>query len=158
MDERNKKLPLNVYRDGAVNVRIWEQSGNGGQSYVNASIGRLYKDNKTSLWHESKSFSDSDLVKLQALLPQVRQEMQHWQDSFRANEAAMQAPQQQIAPAIGAAQPNPSLAAQRDTLMQEASQSSASSSAAQSKDQTQTQSQQHTQGHTPSGPGQGHSR
>lgn len=80
--------PIQQFKDGAVNIKLWEQSNKDGNRYVNASVGKLYKDQQTGQWQESKSFSQSDILKLQTMLPQVHQEMQKWQEYYR--EAAKQ--------------------------------------------------------------------
>ncbi len=49
--------PLETFKDGAAVIKLWQQEGRDGQIHVNASVGRLYKDNETGQWKESKSFS-----------------------------------------------------------------------------------------------------
>ena len=90
-----RKAPLQHFKDGAVTVKLWEQSA-GNKQYVNASVGKLYKDKATGEWHESRSFSEKDMLKLQAMLPEVRQEMGKWQDYYR--EAQQQKEQVQAMP------------------------------------------------------------
>jgi hypothetical protein len=111
MTEDKKNAPLETFRDGAVTIKLWEQQAEG-KSYVNASIGKLYKDQQGA-WHETRSFNDSDLLKLQALIPQAHQQMKHHQEQLRSvvqeQQIAEPAPEQQQ-----------DMAAQRDAVMSKA--------------------------------------
>jgi hypothetical protein len=111
MTEDRKNAPLESFRDGAVTIKLWEQQAEG-KSYVNASIGKLYKDQQGG-WHETRSFNDSDLLKLQALIPQAHQQMKHHQEQLRGvvheQQIAEPAPEQQQ-----------EMAAQRDAVMSKA--------------------------------------
>jgi hypothetical protein len=75
MSEQDKKhektAPLETLKDGAVTVKLWNQRGDRGQRYVNFSIGKLYKDEQTGQWKESRSFNSADLAKLQKIIPQA---------------------------------------------------------------------------------------
>jgi hypothetical protein len=83
MTDQGKKAPLGEFKDGAVTVKLWEQQA-GDQTYVNASIGKRYKDNQTGTWKEGRSFNGNDLLKLQTMLPDVRREIQHLQEQQRS--------------------------------------------------------------------------
>ena len=106
----NKKAPIQTFKDGAVTIKLWEQNA-GGNIFVNASVGRIYKDKTTGEFGESKSFSNTDLLKLQAIIPQVREEMQKWHDYYR--EVNQQQAQSH------------DMTAQRDAVMQQAVQTQA---------------------------------
>jgi hypothetical protein len=114
MTEDRKNAPLESFRDGAVTIKLWEQQAEG-KSYVNASIGKLYKDQQGA-WHETRSFNDTDLLKLHALIPQAHQQMKHHQEQLRGvvqeQQIAEPAPEQQ-----------PDMAAQRDAVMSKAQKS-----------------------------------
>jgi hypothetical protein len=84
MTEQDKKAPLAEFKDGAVTVKLWEQKA-GDQTYVNASIGKWYKNNETGQFKESRSFNGNDLLKLQMMLPEVRREIQYLQEQQRSN-------------------------------------------------------------------------
>jgi hypothetical protein len=123
MSDEAKKQPLGTFKDGAVTVKLWEQNAKG-DTYINASIGKLYKDDKTGQWKESRSFNETDLLKLQAMLPEVRQEIQQWQDYFRSvplpEQQHHQQRQQTTQQRETTTQPEQrrNLAEQRDTVMQ----------------------------------------
>jgi hypothetical protein len=107
MTEDRKNAPLQSFRDGAVTIKLWEQQAEG-KSYVNASIGKLYKGQQGA-WHETRSFNDSDLLKLQALIPHAHQQMKHHQEQLRGMAQEQSAPEQQAG-----------MAAQRDAVMSKA--------------------------------------
>ena len=81
MTENKKNAPIQSFKDGAVTIKLWEQQA-GNRSFVNASIGKLYKDEKSGQWRESRSFNGNDLLKLQNLLPEAQKEFRQWQDYF----------------------------------------------------------------------------
>lgn len=126
----NKNAPLATLRDGAVHVKLWEQRA-GDNSYVNASIGRLYKDDQ-GMWRETRSFGATDLLKLQNLLPQAHQEMRRQQERLREQSRAPQPatpsqspekPAPERASSRGARRQDKSLPAQRDAAMTSAQKS-----------------------------------
>ncbi len=83
MNTQNKKQPpLQTFKDGAVNIKLWKQDFED-KTFVNASIGRIYKDKTTGEFKETRSFNDTDLLKLQAMIPQARQELNRLQDYYR---------------------------------------------------------------------------
>lgn len=130
MSDTDKKVPLNTFKDGAVTIKIWEQQS-GDQTYVNASVGKLYRDEQTGQWRESRSFNSTDLLKLQTMIPEARQDMQRWQEYFRTTQMLeyaqeslhqqappqRQSPAQYQAPPQQAAPQQQSLAARRDSIM-----------------------------------------
>ncbi len=65
----NANAPLETFREGAANIKLWQQQRHDGQIFVTASVGRSYKDRQSGQWKESKSFSPDDLIKLQSLIP-----------------------------------------------------------------------------------------
>lgn len=79
--ETSKNAPLETLKDGAVSIKLWEQKTED-KSYVNASIGKLYKDGEGQ-WRETRSFNATDLLKLQAMLPQAHEAMQRHQEALR---------------------------------------------------------------------------
>ena len=106
MTEDRKNAPLESFRDGAVTIKLLEQQAEG-KSYVNAQIGKLYKDAQGA-WHETRSFNDTDLLKLQALIPQAHQQMKHHQEQLRGHTSEP-TPEKQ-----------PDMATQRDAVMSKA--------------------------------------
>ena len=116
----NKKAPLQTLRDGAVSIKLWEQQSENNR-FVTASVGKVYKDADGN-FKESRAFGETDLLKLQAMIPQARDEIKRWHEFYRKN-SQQQAPQQQQ-----------NMAAQRDAVMQQSSHASQSH-------------QGHTQGH-----------
>lgn len=115
---RNPNAPLQQFKDGSVSVKIWEQN-KGDSHFVTASVGKLYKQDGG--WKESRSFSQTDLQKLQDMLPQINQEMQKWQDYYRGMEKQQAPEQSQIAPQQAPMQQQDMVAA-RDAAMQGAQQ------------------------------------
>jgi hypothetical protein len=73
-----KKTPLQSWKNGSVNVQLWEQQGKDGHTYVNASISKSYWNHKTGNWQQTSSFNAQDVQKLQSMLPEVQQEMTRW--------------------------------------------------------------------------------
>ena len=65
----NANAPLETFREGAANIKLWQQQRHDGQIFVTASVGRSYKDRQSGQWKESKSFSPDDLIRLQSLIP-----------------------------------------------------------------------------------------
>lgn len=57
-----------------------------------SSVGRLYKDKKTDQWRESRTFSDTDLLKIQTMIPEVRRELNKWRDYHREVNKEQDAP------------------------------------------------------------------
>ncbi|MEM0951791.1 MAG: hypothetical protein AAGI66_06575 [Cyanobacteria bacterium P01_H01_bin.74] len=93
--DQKKKAPLQSFKDGAVTIKIWEQQA-GERKFADASIGKLYKDEKTGDWRETRSFNNNDLLKLQNLIPEARAEMQQWQEYYKSinpEQEQNQAPQ-----------------------------------------------------------------
>lgn len=103
MSEHKHNKPYESFKDGAVKVSLWEQTGKQGQSFLTASVGKLYKDPKPGQWREGRSFTADDLLKLQALSTQVRESMQRYRSQQRGNE-----------------QPALNMAQQRDAVMSKA--------------------------------------
>lgn len=111
IDEK-KQAPLETFKDGAVTIKLWKQEA-GGQIYVNASVGKLYKDDRTGQWHESRSFSGHDLSKLQAMIPEALLSAQAHEYAFNAQRLEQARALQQEAHA----NPRSNLAAERDAVM-----------------------------------------
>jgi len=82
MSENEQQPPLQTVRDGSVNIKLWRQDSKRGP-FVTASIGNTYKDRKTGEYGESRSFSATDILKLQVLLPEAHGQMALWRDYFR---------------------------------------------------------------------------
>ena len=81
MSTSDKKPPLQTLRQGAVNVKLWEQQGKD-SPFVTVNISKTYKD-KSSKFKESQSFNAQDIDKLAALMPKLQQELGKWQDYYR---------------------------------------------------------------------------
>ncbi len=69
--KNNPNAPLQTFKDGAAIIKLWQQEGKDAHIHVNATIGRLYKDNETGQWKESKSFNPAQLAALQIMLPKA---------------------------------------------------------------------------------------
>lgn len=126
-NNQNSNGPLETYRDQGVNVKLWQNQGKDGNVYVNASIGKSYKD-KNDQWRESRNFSPSDLAKLQQMLPEALEQAQaheHALNAHRMEQSQTVEPSQtQSVPAQQ--QPNQVLSQQdmvqqRESVMQQAS-------------------------------------
>lgn len=76
--------PLQSFRDGGMKVTLWLQ-GKEDKPFVTASVTKSYK-NQAGEWKESRNFSQQDMLKLQAMLPEVREAMQYHQQRLRSNE------------------------------------------------------------------------
>jgi hypothetical protein len=111
MTEDKNNAPLETFRDGSVTIKLWRQDVEN-QTYVNASIGKLYKDQQGA-WHETRSFNDSDLLKLQALIPEAHKQMKHHQEQLRGIVQEQPAPEP-------APEQQQDMAAQRDAVMSKA--------------------------------------
>lgn len=119
-------IHLQTIRDGAVSITISEQS-NGEQIEVNASIGKVYKDLETGLWHESRHFNPQEIQKLQNLLPYAHLELKRWQGYYVQTQPPAQ-PQQDSQAGLKrdavsgqqVQQQGQELSAQRDAVMQQA--------------------------------------
>lgn len=55
--------PVQRFRYGSVSVAVWLNQSRSGVHY-NVTAKRSYKDKETDEWHDSDSFSDSDLPAL----------------------------------------------------------------------------------------------
>lgn len=108
--DTTKNAPLETFKDGAVSIKLWEQKTED-KSYVNASIGKLYKDGEGQ-WRETRSFNATDLLKLQAMLPQAHEAMQRHQETLRTMMA-----QDKPAPTP---EPKKEMAAARESAMSSA--------------------------------------
>lgn len=57
------QAPVQRFRYGSVSVAVWLNQSRSGVHY-NVTAKRSYKDKETDEWHDSDSFSDSDLPAL----------------------------------------------------------------------------------------------
>ena len=71
-EQQDKNAPIQSFKNGAVSIKLWQNQGPE-QSFVNVSVRKLYKDEQSNQWKESKNFSPNDLPKLQAILPEAVQ-------------------------------------------------------------------------------------
>ncbi|WP_430415664.1 hypothetical protein [Parasphingorhabdus sp.] len=58
------KAPIHTVRDGAVNLKIWENLSSEGRAFYNITIARTYTDKATGDIRETKSLRPNDLDKL----------------------------------------------------------------------------------------------
>lgn len=77
----NKKAPLQTFKEGAATIKLWENQVDD-RSFVTASIGKLYKDEKSGQWRETKSFNSRDLENLQKILPESMRELENWREYY----------------------------------------------------------------------------
>ena len=119
-NENPSQPPLQTFRDGSVSVKLWRQESADKGPFVTATIGRTYRDTASGEYREARSFSGTDLLKLQALLGEAHRESLKWREYFRetARDNPTPEPAQQNlhleAAAGGQAQ---SVAAQRDAAL-----------------------------------------
>ncbi len=140
--------PLETFKDGAAVIKLWQQEGRDGHIHVNASVGRLYKDNETGQWKESKSFSPSDLSKLGNMMPRALAHAsahEHNLNVQRQEQIAAHAQAQQQT--LTATRPDQivtqqNMIAQRDAVLSQSRPAQAT--------QTNTQEHVQTQNHEPS--------
>lgn len=118
MNAPTNNRPLQIFREGAVNIKIWRQEKRDGTPYVNLSVGRSYKDERSGAWKDSRSFGDLDLLKLQALIPEAREELKKWQEYFRMQEQEHGPESEQESPPEK--QPARDMTAERDAALQAA--------------------------------------
>jgi len=126
-----KSPPLQTFRDGAIFVKVWEQQGKNGP-YVTATMGRTYQDDRTGEYGDARSFTGTDLLKLQALMGEAHKEMTQWRDYYRVTgrtrdpDQTEQQTDPQAGPQAEQAAPDPtaqqSMAAQRDAALAQAKQ------------------------------------
>ena len=81
--------PESVFRDGAVNCKVWrnEKKGDSGEQFYSITVSRSYKD-KDGNWRETNSFSKQDAVKLPALTAKAYDDLlsREQRDSWRNAE------------------------------------------------------------------------
>lgn len=126
-NQASNKAPIETIRDKAMVVKIWEQNGKNGP-YVNATLGRTYKNEQTGAFGEARSFSREDLLKAGSLFHRANDAMLKWEEYYRQQGPAMnqQQPVQAQQPAqTQEAQPQPvqqpqSMADHRDQVMSNA--------------------------------------
>ena len=138
MSEQQNNAPLQFLRDGALVVKLWRQESEKGP-FVTATLGRTYKDQATGEFKESRSLGETDMLKAQALLREARKEAQQWKSYFKEIEQPnqkMEKEAQQPAPEHAAAQPEPSLAEQRDAALAQAAPDQSGLEPDQSRDHT----------------------
>lgn len=75
MTDTHNNEPYATLKDGAVRVKLWER-GSGDKSFVTASVYKIYKDKQSGQWKQTNSMGETDLLKLQAMIPQARQIIQ----------------------------------------------------------------------------------
>ena len=130
-----KNQPLQKLRNGAVNASLWEQTTkDNNKAFVTVSISKTYKTPKG--FKEGRSFSAKDLENLKDILPKVQEEVDKWQDYYRAIGRAPDAPQ----PEKTAKAPENNMVAKRDAVMKQAQEARQS---------TPSQSQEYTQHYAP---------
>jgi len=112
MSEEKKQAPLKTLRDGAVVIKLWQQNSKNGP-FVTASIGNTYKDPKTGEFKESRSFSETDLLKLQELVPEARKEAMLWREHLKGAERYQNLSEQRDEVMEQAAPAQPSVQRQR---------------------------------------------
>lgn len=81
-DTTNRQPPIQTLRDGTVSITLWERQP-GTKTFITASIRKDYQD-RDGKWRESRSLGDTDLLKLQTLIPQAREEIKRWQEQQRS--------------------------------------------------------------------------
>lgn len=89
MSKQKNDPPLDTLRDGSVNIKLWRKESQRGP-FPTASIGNTYKDPESGEFKDSRSFSDTDLLKLEKMLPEAHKEMTLWKEHFRAQEREAQ--------------------------------------------------------------------
>ena len=88
MSDESRKKPI-TFRDGAVFAKIWLQDGQHGP-YPSVEIGRTFQT-EAGEWGASSSFGRNDLLKLQALMPQVDREVVKIQTLLKQQTQGQQA-------------------------------------------------------------------
>ena len=126
-EQQDKNAPIQSFKNGAVSIKLWQNQGPE-QSFVNVSVRKLYKDEQSNQWKESKNFSPNDLPKLQAILPEAVQAA-HSHEYTLNSQREQQAPSQQqeqgmqhisqVQPAMQQQPPAMDMAAKRDAVMQQ---------------------------------------
>ena len=110
-----KQEPLQTISDGRAIINLWEQHSDKG-AFVTASVGCKFT-NTQGEFKVGRSFTETDLLKLQAILPETLQEMEKWKEYYREVDRQQEAVQTHDKP------PKRDMAAERDAVMQSASQS-----------------------------------
>ncbi|NRA30146.1 MAG: hypothetical protein HRU11_07765 [Parvularculaceae bacterium] len=114
MTEEKNHGPIQTLSNGAVKVKIWEQQGENG-SFPTVSISKTYRDRQTGELRDGQSFTATDVLKLEKLMPKAYEEIERWTEYFKGQQQPI--PQQQQ-PVQEAAQPT--LLEQRDLVMNNA--------------------------------------
>jgi len=96
MSEHKNDPPLDTLRDGSVNIKLWRVDSKNGP-FPSATIGNTYQDRQSGALQESRSFSHTDLLKLEKLLPKAQDEMAQWKEYFRMRAQQPELPQLQQA-------------------------------------------------------------
>jgi len=98
--------PIKTHPDGAVRVKVWRnETRDEGKPFYSVTIGRVYRDQETGEWRESRSLSPEDVLKSQPLLGEAYQTIRQEQalDREHARTQTQEA--------------EPGLSAQRDAAM-----------------------------------------
>lgn len=111
MSTHDKKPPIAKFNDRGINIKLWERKTSTDKVYINASIEKTYKD-KDGNYQKSYSFNSDDLMRLQTLIPQAREAMQHNYQQLKEEQKS----------AFYEKDNDKSLAQQRDEVMQKAEQ------------------------------------
>ncbi|SDG50889.1 hypothetical protein [Thalassobaculum litoreum] len=123
MSENQNQGPLQTLRDGAVFAKLWQQEGKNGP-FVSVEVGRTYQDQQSGEYGVSRSFSGSDVLKVQAIMLEAHREVGKWHEFFkdqqRTQDRQSELPMQ---PDTARSEPQPQnqhpqgLAAQRDQAL-----------------------------------------
>lgn len=111
MTQEKKAGPIQTIGHSDVKIKIWEQNGPHG-SFPNATIAKTYRDKETGQIRDGNSFSQTDLLKLEKLLPQADAEMNRWREYFSEIGKSSRSPE-----ASEKTSNSPSLVEQRDAVM-----------------------------------------
>ncbi|WP_298966573.1 hypothetical protein [uncultured Roseibium sp.] len=109
--------PVERFNDGAVKASIFRNVSKEGRAFYNVTFARIYTDPQTNEVRETQSFSGTDILKVRRLADQAY----HAVDRLRKQERTQGTEQNQDSNS------NPSLAEQRDMLMEDNAQASLSS-------------------------------
>lgn len=114
MSETQNQGPLQTLRDGAVFAKLWQQEGKNGP-FVTVEIGRTYQDQQSGEYRSTNSFSDRDILKVQAIALEAHREAGKWREYFKEQQKT-QGRQSELPMQPGAAPslPQQGLTAQRD--------------------------------------------
>lgn len=104
--------PVQTFRYKGAFIKLWEKEGEKGP-FVTASIGKTYKDKVSGEFKESYSLGESDLAKVDFLMPEARKEMAQWHAYYR-EQATQKLPAQSLQ------RTDPDMIAARDSALSKA--------------------------------------